>query len=78
MSEFLELTADEITKALPRIMAWRVDPDAAVSCPRCEKAGLTVIDRSARPYAEYYALRCQLCGLEATVHMSLAGPTGQL
>ncbi len=71
-----DLTPDEITRALPRIMAWRIDPDEPVVCPRCEAAGLKVIDRSARPYAEWYALNCRACGMEGTMHIPLAGPSG--
>jgi hypothetical protein len=71
-----DLTADEIAKALPRIMAWRVDPDAPVSCPRCEAAGVTLIDRSARPYAEWYAMSCPACSLDVTIHIPLAGLAG--
>ena len=71
------LKMDEIAKVMPRITAWRIDPDAPVQCPRCDRPGLSVIDRSARPYAEWYALSCSSCGLEATVHNSLAGPPGQ-
>lgn len=78
MSGTDQLTAVELAKVLPRIMAWRIDPDGLVQCPRCDRPGLHVIDRSARPYAEWYALSCSSCQLEATVHIPMAGPQGQL
>jgi hypothetical protein len=70
-----DLTFDEITKALPRINGWRLDPDSAVVCPRCEAPGLVIIDQSARPYAEWYALSCAACGMAASLHIPLAGPS---
>ena len=69
-----DLTRDEMANALPRILAWRVDPDAPVICPRCDKPDLNVIDRSARPYAEWYALSCPACGLDVTVNIPLGPP----
>ncbi|MEQ1578469.1 MAG: hypothetical protein ABL894_12530 [Hyphomicrobium sp.] len=74
MAEPVQLTRDEMGKMLPRIMSWRLDPDAPVSCPRCDRPGVTIIDRSARPYAEWYALGCPDCGLDATVNIPLGPP----
>jgi hypothetical protein len=68
------LTANEITKALARIGAWRLDPEQPVACPRCDVARLTIIDRSARPYAEWYVMSCAACGLQATLNIPLPGP----
>ena len=69
-----DLTADEMAAALQRIYTWRGAPDDAVACPRCQAVGLTVSDRSARPYSEFYALACPACGMDVTVHIPLAGP----
>ena len=68
------LTAEEIRLALASITTWRLDPEAPVACPRCGREGLTIIDRSARPYSEWYALSCGACGLEATIQIPMAAP----
>jgi predicted RNA-binding Zn-ribbon protein involved in translation (DUF1610 family) len=68
------LTSEEMRLALARITSWRVDPEAPVSCPRCGRDGLTIIDRSARPYSEWYALSCAACGLEATIQIPMSAP----
>ena len=70
----LQLTAEEIARLMPRITAWRVDPGEPVRCPRCDSEGLTIIDRSARPYAEWYAVACAACQLEATINIPLGPP----
>lgn len=70
------LAGDAMRRALDRIAAWRMDPDATVACPACETAGLVIIDRSARPYAEWYAVSCAACGLEAQINVPLPGPAG--
>lgn len=67
------LSADKMRVALQRIAAWRADPAAPVACPVCEAPGLTIVDQSARPYAEWYALTCAACGLNATLNVPL-GP----
>ena len=36
--------------------------------------GLAIIDQSARPYAEWYALTCAACGLNATINIPLGPP----
>ncbi|MET0431282.1 MAG: hypothetical protein ABWX70_11050 [Hyphomicrobium sp.] len=60
--------------ALARIAAWRTNPDAVQTCPQCQAAGIKIIDRSARPYSEWYALTCNACGLDTSVHIPLPGP----
>ena len=67
------LPADKLRVALARIAGWRVAPDQSVACPVCEAAGLAILDQSARPYAEWYALSCGDCGLKATINVPL-GP----
>jgi hypothetical protein len=54
--------------------AWRAEPTRPVACPACATVGLAIVDRSARPYREWYALSCTACGLARTVTVSLAAP----
>jgi predicted RNA-binding Zn-ribbon protein involved in translation (DUF1610 family) len=68
------LPAEKLGAALAGISAWRIDPDQAVVCPVCGEVGLHIIDQSARPYAEWYALTCTACGLQDNVHIPLAPP----
>jgi hypothetical protein len=74
----MPLTAEQQRAALRSIAIWRTDPQAPAACPSCEKPGLGVIDRSARPYAEWYALECGACGLTETLHIPLAAPVQTL
>jgi hypothetical protein len=67
----MPLTADQQREATHRIAQWRANPGMPVACPICEQAGLAIIDRSARPHAEWYALSCSACGLSETLHVSL-------
>lgn len=67
----MPLTAEQQREAAQRIAAWRSDPQRTVACPACGKAGLEIIDRSARPHAEWYALACDACGLNETLHIAL-------
>lgn len=66
------LPPERIKAALGAIATWRTVPDVAVMCPVCGTAGLTIADRSARPYAEWYELNCPACGLDHTLHIPLA------
>ena len=74
----MALTAEQQRAAFQAIAAWRVDLHKPVACPACGKAGLAIIDRSARPYAEWYALSCAACGLDETLHIPLAAPVQTL
>ena len=67
----MALTADQQRHAIRSIAAWRADPGAPVACPACGKLGLAIVDRSARPHAEWYALACAACGLAETLHIPL-------
>jgi hypothetical protein len=67
----MPLTAEQQREAIRRVMAWRAEPAKPVACPACETPGLEVIDRSARPHAEWYALTCPGCGLRETLHIPL-------
>ena len=69
------LTPEQSREALRRIAAWRSQPDAPVQCPSCEARRLIVVDRSARPYAEWYALSCTACGLDTTLQVPMAPPS---
>ena len=68
----MALDAEQLREAARRIAAWRVAPKVPVACPVCGELGLEIIDRSARPHAEWYALSCASCGLDETVHIALA------
>jgi predicted RNA-binding Zn-ribbon protein involved in translation (DUF1610 family) len=69
----MPLDADQLRQAARRIAGWRADPGESVACPACGKVGLEIIDRSARPYAEWYVLTCSSCGLSETLNVPL-GP----
>ncbi len=77
-SATVDLPGERLKDALACIAAWRIDPDAPRNCPVCGAAGTKIIDRSARPYSEWYVLRCEACGLDATIHIPLSGPSGVL
>jgi hypothetical protein len=69
----MALDAEQLREAARRIAAWRADPEVPVACPACGKPGLAIVDRSARPHAEWYALTCSACGLSETLNIPL-GP----
>jgi hypothetical protein len=73
----MPLTAEQQREAVRRVAAWRADPRRPAACPACGAEGLTIVDRSARPHAEWYALTCTACGLNETLHIALgaAPPT---
>jgi predicted RNA-binding Zn-ribbon protein involved in translation (DUF1610 family) len=70
----MSVTAEELRGALRCIDRWRADAEASLACPRCGREGLTIADRSARPYAEWYQLGCAGCGLDETIHIPLGPP----
>lgn len=69
------LEGGRLKEALRRISAWRADPGAFRECPLCGASGLEIVDRSARPYSEWYELKCAACGLDTTLHVPLPGPS---
>jgi hypothetical protein len=73
----MPLTPDQQREAQRRVNAWRMSPAQPVPCPACEVEGLVIVDRSARPHVEWYALSCPACGLDETLHipMGAAVPT---
>lgn len=68
------LTAAGMKVAMATIAQWRLAPDAVVQCPACGSDGLGIIDRSTRPYAEWYVLSCRTCGLDQTLHIPMGPP----
>ena len=58
------LDKDEWYAAHRLVAAWKNDPAATQTCPRCAAPGLKVVDNSARPYSEWYQLTCAGCGLD--------------
>lgn len=66
------LPGDLVRDALARIAEWRLAPMEPVACPVCDTLGLAIEDRSTRPYAEWYALSCQACGLDHTIHIPMS------
>jgi hypothetical protein len=67
----MALTAEQQHEAMRRLAAWRADPQRPVACPACQTLGLEVVDRSARPHAEWYVLSCPACGLGETLHIPM-------
>ena len=70
----MALDAAQQLAILKRIAVWRADPKLAIACPVCGRDGLSIADRSARPYAEWYQLSCTACGLDETLYVAL-GPS---
>ena len=70
----MTLTPSQQRAALDVLAHWRADPRAQIACPACGKPDLSVVDRSARPHAEWYVLTCPACGLNETIHIPLAAP----
>lgn len=70
----MPLTQREATEAFRRVAAWRADPAVPVACPVCDAPGLDIVDHSARPYAEWYALSCAACGLNETLNVPMSAP----
>ena len=74
----MALDADQLRQAFRRIAGWRADPGAPVACPACGQVGLEIIDRSARPHAEWYVLTCSSCGLSETLNVPLGAAVPSL
>jgi hypothetical protein len=67
----MALTAEQLGKAMREVAAWRAEPRRPAACPACGAAVLQIVDRSARPHAEWYALACPACGLAETLNIPL-------
>ncbi|MCL4764705.1 MAG: hypothetical protein KJZ80_00550 [Hyphomicrobiaceae bacterium] len=72
------LPPERLPEALAAIASWRRAPAAAVACPVCGAPGLAIVDRSARPHAEWYALSCATCGLSDTIHIPMRSGRGSI
>lgn len=71
------ITQAEASAVWMHMGAWRSDPSVHIACPRCSHDKLAIEDQSSRPYAEWYALSCESCGLEHTLQVALgAVPAG--
>lgn len=67
----MPLTPEQQKEAMRRIAAARSEPGSPIACPACGADGLQIIDRSARPHAQWYALTCPACGLAETLHIPM-------
>lgn len=60
-----------IESTMETLRAWMHHPKGVHNCPNCGAPGVTVIDRSARPMAEWYAFQCKACGLDDALCLPL-------
>ena len=74
--DHMVLSESEWQKAHRAILAWKNSGQGAQACPRCDAPGLALVDRSARPYSEWFELSCAACDLEVTMHIPLAPTPG--
>lgn len=70
------LPPNRMREAMAAITAARQHPETPAPCPVCSTPGLRIVDQSARPHAEWYALTCASCGLADTIHIPLGPPPG--
>ncbi len=66
------LNPEEWRRAHKVITAWKNDPAAELACPKCFHPGIKLVDQSARPYAEWFELSCDQCGLAVALHLPQA------
>ena len=81
MSErIMRLQGDkEIFEALRVVRLWEADPNSkALPCPRCATTGVEIVDRSARPVAEWYAFNCKSCGLDDALSIPMTMHSNRL
>ena len=74
--DHLVLSESEWEKAHHAVLAWKNNGQGTQACPRCGAPGLAVVDRSARPYSEWFELSCMACNLQVTMHTPLAPTPG--
>lgn len=65
-------SAGLVREAMLRLRAWQRDRKAVLTCPNCNASGLTIIDRSARPHAEWYVFKCESCGLDDVIQIPMS------
>ncbi len=56
-------------KAMGQLRAWQSDATEDLTCPNCGAPGFKIKDRSARPHAEWYAMKCAVCGLDDAIQI---------
>jgi predicted RNA-binding Zn-ribbon protein involved in translation (DUF1610 family) len=69
-------TPEEMRAALATVRGAEHEPGAQPVCPLCGATGLTIIDRSSRPHAEWYALACPSCGLDDVISIPMSARSG--
>ena len=69
---------DEVRAAYKLVREWEADMEGVHTCFRCGKPGIKVIDRSARPHAEWYAMSCASCGLDDALNIPMRGHSTRL
>jgi hypothetical protein len=57
---------------LAAVDRWLRDRAQPVDCYACGAPGLVIVDQSARPYREWYAVSCARCGERATLSRAIA------
>lgn len=62
---------DIVSRAMDELRAWHINPKGQQNCPYCGAPGVTIIDRSARPHAEWYHFSCTKCGLDDALYIPL-------
>ena len=68
----IKITTQELMQAaMAELRMWQADGSVTLNCPVCGEPGLVIKDRSARPLAEWYALKCKACGLDDKIHIPL-------
>ncbi len=75
-SDYKALSETEWCAAHATIAAWKNDPAADYTCPKCEAPNVSITDNSVRPYAEWFIFSCASCGLEVAVHLPQAPTPG--
>lgn len=63
------VTQEDVDAAVKVIRAWHAEPKVDYACPRCDVVGVSIIDRSARPHADWYAFKCEACGLDDAINI---------
>ncbi|MDX2290428.1 MAG: hypothetical protein NW217_16630 [Hyphomicrobiaceae bacterium] len=62
---------DTVATAVRTIRAWQQAPGSVHDCPVCGAPAVQIVDRSARPYMEWYQFTCTTCGLDEAVNIPL-------
>ncbi|MGE3709502.1 MAG: hypothetical protein AB7G35_07505 [Hyphomicrobiaceae bacterium] len=66
---------DQWNSLYGKLQQWCNDPSTEIDCPSCSADGLSIEDRSVRPYSEWYIMSCQACGLQETVQIARGSPS---